>query len=83
MPEVASVGTHTYLFADDTKAFRGIFQQPDCGHGQMDMHALQEWSDKWLLCFHPEKCKAMKIGKSRINKMDYTFKDGLQPMEYA
>jgi hypothetical protein len=26
MPEVTSVGTHTYLFADDTKAFRfGIF----------------------------------------------------------
>ena len=30
MPEVTSVGTHTYLFADDTKAFRGIFQQSDC-----------------------------------------------------
>jgi hypothetical protein len=27
MPEVTSIGTHTYLFADDTKAFRGIFQQ--------------------------------------------------------
>jgi hypothetical protein len=30
MPEVTSVGTHTYLFADDTKAFRGIFQQSHC-----------------------------------------------------
>jgi hypothetical protein len=49
----------------------------------MDMHALQEWSDKWLLCFHPEKCKAMRIGKSRIDKMDYTLKDGLPPMEYV
>ena len=29
MPEVTSVGTHTYLFADDTKSFRGIFQQSD------------------------------------------------------
>jgi hypothetical protein len=27
MPGVTSIGTHTYLFADDTKAFRGIFQQ--------------------------------------------------------
>jgi len=49
----------------------------------MDIHALQEWSDKWLLCFHPEKCKAMRIGKSRIEKMDYTLKDGLPPMEYV
>jgi hypothetical protein len=47
------------------------------------VHALQEWSDKWLLCFHPEKCKAMRIGKSRIDKMDYTLKDGLPPMEYV
>ena len=83
MPEVTSVGTHTYLFADDTKAFRGIFQQSDCVGLQMDIYALQEWSDKWLLCFHPEKCKAMRIGKSRIEQMDYTLKDGLPPMEYV
>ena len=83
MPEVTSVGTHTYLFADDTKAFMCIFQQSDCVGLQMDIHALQEWSDKWLLCFHPEKCKAMRIGKSRIEQMDYTLKDGLPPMEYV
>ena len=71
MSEVTSVGTHTYLFADDTKAFRGIFQQSDCVGLHMDIHALQEWSDKWLLCFHPEKCKAMRIGKSPIEKMDF------------
>ena len=47
------------------------------------VHALREWSDKWLLCFHPEKCKAMRIGKSRIDKMDYTLKEGLPPMEYV
>ena len=61
MPEVTSVGTHTYLFADDTKAFRDIFQQSDCVGLQMDIHALQEWSDKWFLCFHPEKCRKRSI----------------------
>jgi hypothetical protein len=25
----------------------------------------------------------MRIGKSRIDKMDYTFQDGLPPMEYV
>jgi hypothetical protein len=50
MPEVTSVGTENYLFPDDTKAFRGIFQQSDCVGLQIDIHALQEWSDKWLLC---------------------------------
>ena len=57
MPEVTSVGTENYLFPDDTKAFRGIFQQFDCVGLQMDIHALQEWSDKWLLCFHQENVK--------------------------
>jgi hypothetical protein len=83
MPEVISVGTENYLFPDDTKAFRGIFQQSDCVGLQMDIHVLQEWSDKWLLCFHPQKCKGMRIGKSRIEKMDYTLKDGLPPMGYV
>jgi len=29
MPEVTSIGTETYMFTDDTKVFRGIFQQSD------------------------------------------------------
>ena len=49
----------------------------------MNIHTLQEWSDKWLLCFHPEKCKAMRIGKPQTDKMDYTLKDGLPPMQYV
>jgi hypothetical protein len=49
----------------------------------INVHALQEWSDKWLLCFHPEICKAMRIGKSRIEQLDYTLKDGLPPTEYV
>ena len=61
MPDVTSIGTDTYLFADDTKAFRGIYKQSDCANLQTDMHELQEWSDKWFLRFHPEKCKAMII----------------------
>ena len=83
MPDVTSIGTDTYLFADDTKAFRGIYKQSDCAKLQTDIHALQEWSDKWLLRFHPEKCKAMRIGKSRVEKWDYSLKEGLPPMEYV
>ena len=42
MPDVTSIGTDTYLFADDTKAFRGIYKQSDCAKLQTDIHALQE-----------------------------------------
>ena len=83
MPDVTSIGTDTFLFANDTKAFRGIFKQSDCANLQTDIHALQEWSDKWLLRFHPEKCKAMRIWKSRVEKWDYSLKEGLPPIEYV
>ena len=85
MPEVTSLGTETYLFTDDPKAFRGIFQHSDCQELQTDIHALQEWSEQCLLwlIFHPEKCKAMGMGKSRIDKKDYTLEDGIPPMEYV
>ena len=34
------------------------------------------WSDKWLLKFHPEKCKAMHLGKAGDTEYSYKLKDG-------
>ena len=31
---------------------------------------MESWSDKWLLKFHPEKCKYMKISK-KSNSTDH------------
>ena len=28
---------------------------------QHDLSILEQWSDKWLLKFHPDKCKHMEI----------------------
>jgi len=36
---------------------------------------MQHWTDEWLLCFHPDKCKVMRIGKSNINKHQYKLKE--------
>ena len=50
------------LFADGTKVYvrSDIPGNPDCL--QNDITRLQDWSDKWLLSFHPDKCKVMHIG---------------------
>ena len=32
---------------------------------QCDLSALQEWSDTWLLKFHPDKCEVLSIGKDK------------------
>jgi hypothetical protein len=36
---------------------------------------MYQWSDKWLLQFHPQKCKAMRLGKSITNKKEYSLGD--------
>ena len=73
-----NISSYTYLFADDTKIFRPITSELDCILLQKDLDALQNWSDKWLLQFHPDKCHVLTIGKSHIH-FNYTLpnnKDG-------
>jgi hypothetical protein len=61
LPE--TVNSDAYLFADDTKIFKIIKSSDDSTILQDDLTKLEEWSDTWLLRFHPDKCKHMHIGK--------------------
>jgi hypothetical protein len=61
LPE--TVNSDAYLFADDTKIFKIIKSSDDSTILQEDLTKLEEWSDIWLLKFHPDKCKHMHIGK--------------------
>ncbi len=54
-----------YLFADDTKIYKEIRGHNDRACMQKDLDSLQQWSDKWLLKFHPNKCKAMSVSNKR------------------
>jgi radical SAM protein with 4Fe4S-binding SPASM domain len=45
----------------DTKVYKEIKTQTDTTSLQKDLDNLQEWSDKWLLKFHPNKCKVMTV----------------------
>ena len=72
-----TVKSTIYLFADDTKIFRSINNQEDTKILQEDLDKLQEWSDTWLLKFHPDKCKRMTIGKQTENtNVTYTLTKG-------
>ena len=73
LPDIVSEGTEVYLFADDTKLYRRINDEEDCRILQEDLKKLLDWSDKWLLKFHPDKCKIIEIGQ---NKMNYNYKLG-------
>ena len=52
------------MFADDTKLF-SMPSAVDDDSLQTDLDLLQDWSTKWLMHFHPEKCKVMKLGRQR------------------
>ena len=56
-----------YLFADDTKIFRKMTVPSDSDDLQQDLNTLHEWTDTWLLRFHPGKCKIMNIGPKDIS----------------
>ncbi len=69
LPE--TVMSDVYLFADDTKIFRKIKSEEDREGLQRDLKTLEEWSNTWLLRFHPDKCKHMHIGSKNIGDKTY------------
>ena len=81
LPDVIKHGSIPFLFADDTKVYHRINCSQDCKDLQEDIKAMQLWSEKWLLCFHPDKCKCMRIGNSDIDLYAYKLKDDGKAME--
>ena len=59
LPE--NIRSHLFLFADNCKFFREIATQEDIDIMQADLDTLFEWSQKWLLTFHPGKCVNLRI----------------------
>ena len=55
------VDSEVFMFADDTKLYRTIAHQSDIQTVQNDINNLFNWSEKWLLCFHLDKCKVLPI----------------------
>ena len=49
------------MYADDTKLYREI-REPRDHEILQDLNKLSDWSDLWLLKFHPEKCFSLTIG---------------------
>ncbi len=62
LPDVVQ-NSVTYMFADDTKIYHRTDTRDDSRKLQEDIDRLKDWSDKWLLKFHPDTCKVLKIGR--------------------
>jgi hypothetical protein len=62
-----------FIFADDTKVFKGIFKEQDCEDLQKDIDNMHGWTEKSMLKFHPDKCGTMRIGNKQEHHRTYTM----------
>ena len=62
------------LFADDCLLYVELSTQNDTQLLQEDLNVLEEWQNKWLMQFNPEKCYIMHITNKRTpNVNSYRF----------
>ena len=67
--------SEVFMFADDTQVFQETRANGDIQTLQKDLNNLQGWSNKWLLRFHPDKCKVMTISrKKKQDQKKYTMR---------
>ena len=79
----SNILSDVYVIADDTKIVN-IIKSPEVQDiFQNDLDSLSAWSDKWLLKFHPEKCKVMHLGKTENTEFFYKLEEGDKHHELA
>ena len=81
LPELTK--SDTFLFADGIKVFRSITDKNDQGTLQDDLNTLEQWSNKWLLKCHPNKCKHMTTGNNNIGEIKFskTLNNSIYPLD--
>ncbi len=83
LPEHLPNDSQLYLYADDTKIYREINDENDVRMLQEDIYCMCKWSEKWLLKFHPDKCKTMHIGHNIVAPAQYKLKPEYACMEIS
>ena len=63
----SGITSEVIKFADDTKLFKVVKTQEDCGKLQEDLDKLEDWASKWQMKFNVDKCKVMHLGKNNPN----------------
>ena len=59
---INNIKSKSFLFADSTKIFHKITSREDALIPQCHIKLLEDWSQKWLLHFHPAKCHVLTLG---------------------
>ena len=83
LPETIKNNTDIYLFADDTKIFRAIYNDDDCQKLQEDLDSLYSWTNDSLLKFHPQKCTHMRASLRQNVPISYHIGPDRYPVTYT
>ena len=61
----STVSSQVRLFADDCLLYRPIKCRADQEQLQRDLSALQDWADRWGMCFNPSKCSVLRVSRPK------------------
>ena len=61
-----------YLYADDAKVMKPIYNLTDCDKLQQSLDSIVAWSKKWGLTFNPTKCKSVSFSRKK-NPIQYNY----------
>ena len=62
--------TNILMYADDTKIWREIKCEDDHHVLQCDINSLMDWAVRNCMKFHPSKCKALMVSRSKMPLLD-------------
>ena len=65
--------SHLFLYADDAKVYRQIFNSQDKENLQNDLIKLNSWADNWLIKLNISKCKKVSFGRCTENTERYSI----------
>ena len=61
----STVSSQVRLFADDCLLYSPIECRADQEQLQRDLSALQDWADRWGMCFNPSKCSVLRVSRQK------------------
>ena len=61
----STVSSQVRLLADDCLLYRPIKCRADQEQLQRDLSALQDWADRWGMCFNPSKCSVLRVSRPK------------------
>ena len=63
LPDICDSGSKLFLYADDAKIYKQIFNQQDKDNLQCDLTKLKSRADNWLIKLNLLKCKKISHGR--------------------